>query len=244
MKREDVADKYKVTDFKETGTRELTADDYVYAHQAPRDAARSSRRRSRRCPTTSSALKEYGEKDRRRRQGAAQGPGADRSRPAVPRFPAILVRGRRGARRAHAQDPRDRQVSAVQVLAGDDVPGAHSVGSREVLRAARNGREEPHAQLLAGRHRPVHADRVHREPAARDRAQSELPRRAVSLRRRARRQGEGLSRRLRQDDAVRRQGGLRPREGRRAAAGEVPPGLLRFAGDRAARLRHGDDRRR
>jgi ABC-type transport system substrate-binding protein len=31
LRREDVADKYKVTDFKETGTRELTADDYVYA---------------------------------------------------------------------------------------------------------------------------------------------------------------------------------------------------------------------
>ena len=30
MRKEDVADKYKVTDFKETGTRELTADDYVY----------------------------------------------------------------------------------------------------------------------------------------------------------------------------------------------------------------------
>lgn len=30
MKREDVADKYKVSDFKETGTRELVADDYVY----------------------------------------------------------------------------------------------------------------------------------------------------------------------------------------------------------------------
>ncbi len=30
MKREDVADKFKVTDFNETGTRELTADDYVY----------------------------------------------------------------------------------------------------------------------------------------------------------------------------------------------------------------------
>ncbi len=30
MKREDVADKYKITDFKQTGTRELTADDYVY----------------------------------------------------------------------------------------------------------------------------------------------------------------------------------------------------------------------
>jgi ABC-type transport system substrate-binding protein len=31
MKREDVADKYKITDFKVTGTRELVADDYVYA---------------------------------------------------------------------------------------------------------------------------------------------------------------------------------------------------------------------
>src|SRR4029077_3868841 len=31
MKREDVADRYKVTDFKETGTREHVADDYVYA---------------------------------------------------------------------------------------------------------------------------------------------------------------------------------------------------------------------
>ncbi len=31
MRREDVADKYKITDFKQTGTRELTAHDYVYA---------------------------------------------------------------------------------------------------------------------------------------------------------------------------------------------------------------------
>ena len=31
MKREDVADKHKISDFKQTGTRELTADDYVYA---------------------------------------------------------------------------------------------------------------------------------------------------------------------------------------------------------------------
>ena len=30
MKREDVADKHKISDFKETGTRELVADDYVY----------------------------------------------------------------------------------------------------------------------------------------------------------------------------------------------------------------------
>jgi len=31
MKAQEVADKYKVSDFKETGTRELTADDYVYS---------------------------------------------------------------------------------------------------------------------------------------------------------------------------------------------------------------------
>src|SRR4030095_4098015 len=31
LKADDVADKYKVTDFKHTGTRELVADDYVYA---------------------------------------------------------------------------------------------------------------------------------------------------------------------------------------------------------------------
>ncbi len=31
LQRADVADKYKVTDYKETGSRELTADDYVYA---------------------------------------------------------------------------------------------------------------------------------------------------------------------------------------------------------------------
>ena len=31
MRREDVADKHNITDFKQTGTRELTADDYVYS---------------------------------------------------------------------------------------------------------------------------------------------------------------------------------------------------------------------
>ncbi|HKN08967.1 MAG TPA: ABC transporter substrate-binding protein, partial [Pseudomonadota bacterium] len=31
LRREDLADKYKITDFKQTGTRELTAEDYVYA---------------------------------------------------------------------------------------------------------------------------------------------------------------------------------------------------------------------
>ena len=175
--------------------------------------------------------------DRRDRQGVAQGPRADRSRSADARLPPVFVRGRRGDRSPYASHPRDRQVPAVQVLARDDVLRARPVGGREVLRAAGNGGKEPDAQLLAGRHRSLHVDRVPGEPAARPRAQSELPRRALSVRGRARRQGKRLSRRLRQGAPVRRQDRVRHREGRRAAQGEIPAGLLRLAGDRAPRLR-------
>ena len=71
MKREDVADKHKITDFKETGTRELTADDYVYAIRrlaTPRDQVAvvlDDVRLHRRAEGVRRA-------DRRRRQGAAQ----------------------------------------------------------------------------------------------------------------------------------------------------------------------------
>ena len=53
MKREDVADKYKLADFKQTGTRELTADD-TSTGSAPGDAADQVAVFSA-CPTTSSA---------------------------------------------------------------------------------------------------------------------------------------------------------------------------------------------
>ncbi len=61
MNREDVADKYKVTDFKATGTRELVADDYVYAIRR----LATPRIKSPAFSTMSDyivGLKEYGEK--------------------------------------------------------------------------------------------------------------------------------------------------------------------------------------
>jgi len=74
MKREDVADKYKVTDFKETGTRELVADDYVYAIRR----LATPRIKSPSFSTMADyivGLKEYGEKivatDKALRQGLA-----------------------------------------------------------------------------------------------------------------------------------------------------------------------------
>ena len=79
---------------------------------------------------------------------------------------------------------------------------------------------QPDARHLAGGHRPVHADRVLPGSPPGDGAQSELPRRAVSVRRRARRQGGRPARRLRQEDAVRRQDRRhrRAREGAAASA--------------------------
>ena len=66
MKREDVADKHKVTDF--PADRHARADGRRLCLRRSGGWQRrgSSRRRSRRCPTTSSASKEYGDKDRRR----------------------------------------------------------------------------------------------------------------------------------------------------------------------------------
>lgn len=61
MRAEDVADKYQITDFKETGTRELVADDYVYAIRR----LATPRVKSPSFSTMSDyivGLKEYGEK--------------------------------------------------------------------------------------------------------------------------------------------------------------------------------------
>ena len=166
MKREDVADKHKITDFKETGTRELTADDYVYSIRR----LATPRVKSPSFSTMADyivGLKEYGEVIVEADKALRRGIGADGPRPAVPRFSAISLFRRRSPRQAHAAPSREGQVPAVQVLAGDDLSRPHSLGGREVLRAARHGGKEPYAQLLAGRHRPVHADRVRREPTAR-----------------------------------------------------------------------------
>ena len=74
MKREDVGDKPRPADFKQTGTRELVADDYVYAikrHATTAHQVAVVRDMSEYIV----GLKEYGEKISRGRQAAAQGPG-------------------------------------------------------------------------------------------------------------------------------------------------------------------------
>ncbi len=136
MKREDVADKYKVTDFKETGTRELTADDYVYAIRR----LATPRVKSPSFSTMSDyivGLKEYGERiveiDKAMRKDMAP---TDRDLPFLD-FRQYSFAGAEAIDRHTLRIRVIGQVPAVQVLAGDDVLRADPVGGREVLRAAR-----------------------------------------------------------------------------------------------------------
>ena len=196
------------------GTRELVADDFVYAlkrHATPRITTPIYGIFSEYVI----GLKDYGDADQARGRAAARGPRSGQPRPAVPRLPQVPARRRHRARQVHVPRAHQGPLSAVELLDGDDLHGAGAVGGRRVLRAAGHGRGQPHARHLAGGHRPVHADRVPPGSPPGDGAQPELPRRAVSVRRHAGRQGSRPARRLRQEDAVRRQ----DRDHRRARAG-------------------------
>ncbi len=155
LKASDVAGKFALTDFPRTGTRELVADDFVYAIKrmaTPRIKSSSF-----------SVMNEYivGMKDYAKKVRAVDAemrrglPETQRDLPFLD-FRKIPFDGAQRGRRPHAAHPRRRQVSAVQVLARDDVLRAGAVGGRGVLRAARHGRAQPDAELLAGRHRSVH----------------------------------------------------------------------------------------
>ena len=229
--------------FEHQGTRELVADDFVYAlkrHATPRITTPIYGIFSEYVI----GLKDYG--DARSRAEDAQAARRARSgqpRPPVPRLPQVPAGRRHRARQVHVPRAHQGPLSAVELLDGDDLHGAGAVGGRRVLRAARHGRGQPDARHLARGHRPVHADRVLQGSPPGDDAQPELPRRAVSLRGHARRQGERPARRLRQEDAVRRQDRRHRRAREGAAEGQVPAGLLRPRGVRAHRPRHGIHRR-
>ena len=243
MKREDVADKYKVTDFKRNRHARADGGRLCVRRSGASRRRGSSRRRSRRCPTTSSALKEYGERivaaDKELRKGLAP---TDRDLPFL--------------------DFREYSFAGVEALDTDTL-------KIRVIGKYPQFKYWLAMTFLAPV--PWEAEKFYAQPGMAEKnltlnfwpvgtgpfMQTEyIENRRHVIERNPNFRGEpypcegepgdkekGLSRRLRQDDAVRRQGGVRPREGRRAAAGEVPPGLLRFAGHRAARLRHGDDRR-
>ena len=181
-------------DFEQQGTRELVADDFVYAikrHATTRidDAGRRHLRRVRARPEGVRRA----DQGRGREAARRARPGDVRDKPFLD-FRQLAARGRERARNAPAAHPHQGQVPAVELLDGDDLHRADAVGGRRLLRAAGHGRQRPVAEPVAGRHRAVHDDRVRAGPPARDEAQPELPRRAVSLRRRAeRRKAAGCS---------------------------------------------------
>jgi hypothetical protein len=165
---------HSLRDFEHTGTRELTAADYVY--QIKRLA--HPRLHSPVFGLMSEyivGLKELGE--RLKVADAAKAAGG----PAMPGW--ICRSSRSRASRwsiVHLPHPHQGQVSAVRLLAGDALLRAGAARGRSFLRPARHGREEPDAGLVSGRHRPLHADREQSERAHGAGAQPELPRRVLS----------------------------------------------------------------
>ena len=171
----DLQDKYAIPDFPLTGTRDLTADDYVYAIRrlaSPRVVS----------PIYSlmaeyvHGLKDYGDRLRLRDQALRRDAPAGRGLALAGLARGRWLRRRAGAGSADTAHPRQRQVSPVQVLAGDDLHGADPLGGRPLLQPARHGRAGPVVQYLARGHRPLHAGGVLAEPPPRAGAQPELPR--------------------------------------------------------------------
>ena len=91
-------------------------------------------------------------------QAAATGAAAS-GQARLARSHALPARRRRGGRRLHLPRQAEGPVSAVPVLARDAVLRAGAARSRPLLRAARDGGEEPHARLVPDRHRSLHARR-------------------------------------------------------------------------------------
>ena len=187
----ELQDKYAIPDFPLTGTRDLTADDYVYAIRrlaSPRVVS----------PIYSlmaeyvHGLKDYGDRLRLRdqalRRDAPGGAGAS---------PWLDLREADGFDGVQALDPLTLRIRVngkypqfkywLAMTFTAPIPGRPTA-----LQPARHGRAGPVVQYLARGHRPLHAGGVLAEPPPRAGAQPELPRRALSLRRRAGRQAAGL----------------------------------------------------
>ena len=218
-RRRDQAQVSTLADFKQTGTRELNAEDYVYqikrlAH--PRAALADLRPHGRVHRRPEGATRTTLQAENQRRDGHA----AARRKDAWLDLAQLPARRRRGRRPATPTASAQGPVPAVRVLAGDAVLRAGARRRPTVLRAARHGGEEPHARLVAGRHRAVHADREQPERAHGARAQSQLSRRALSRPRASRSDAAaGLLADAGKTDAVHRPSRLQPREGRHPATG-------------------------
>ena len=241
MKREDVADKHKIADFKETGTRELTADDYVYAIRR----LATPRIKSPSFSTMSDyivGLKEYGE---------------------------TIVAADKALRKDLA--PTDRDLPFLDFrkypFAGAEALDKHTLRIRV---KGKYPQFKYWLAMTFMAPIPWEAEKFYAQPGMAEKnltlnfwpvgtgpfMQTEyIENRRHVLERNPNFRGEPYPCEGEPGDKekgylvdcgkmipVRRQGGLRPREGGRAAAGEIHAGLLRLAGHRAARLRHRHDR--
>ena len=121
------------------GTRELVAEDFVYAHQAPRDDAHhgADLRHLHRVRGRAEGLRRA---DQARGRQAARGPGPGGLDKPFLDFRRWPLAGASAPEQHTAAHPHHRQVPAVEVLDGDDLHGADAVGGRRVLCPARHGR--------------------------------------------------------------------------------------------------------
>ncbi len=150
-------------DFAETGTRELTAEDYVYqikrlAH--PRLHSPIFGLMSRVHRRAEGTRRDAHGREQAAGRGASRAVRRGGSRPAVDRPAQVPAVGRRGGRPLHLPHHGEGQLSAVPLLAGDAVLRAGAGRGRPLLRPAAAWREkQPHARLVSGRHRALHAHR-------------------------------------------------------------------------------------
>jgi oligopeptide transport system substrate-binding protein len=234
LARQDLQGVHSLRDFPHSGTRELTAEDYVY--QIKRLA--HPRLHSPVFGLMSEyivGLKEFAE--RLKQADAALAAGGRRNAwldlsqfplegvQAVDRYTyRIRIRGRY---------PQFAYWLAMNFFA--PVPRR----GRPLLRPARHGREEPDAGLVSGRHRSVHADREQSQRAHGAGAQPELPRRAYPSEGEPAMPSAGTARRRRQAHAIHRQGGVLARARGHPLLEQVPAGLLRFLRHQLGQLRPG-----
>jgi ABC-type transport system substrate-binding protein len=114
-------------EFEQSGTRELVAEDFVYAlkrhHTHHNPHLRHLRRVRRR-------LERVRRSHQSRRQETACGARRGQPRQTFPRLPALAFGGCHRARKTPAAHTHQRQIPTVELLDGDDLFGAGSVGSR------------------------------------------------------------------------------------------------------------------
>ncbi len=149
----DLAEIHTLADFRETGTRELVAADYVYQIKRLAHPRLHS-------PILGlmgdyiAGLKDYTQTLSEAWDGIAGGERSWR----VPGPDAVPAGRRRGHRPLHLPHQDPRQVPAAAVLAGDAVFRAGTAGGRPFLFPGRDEAAQHHAGLVSRGYRSLHAD--------------------------------------------------------------------------------------